>query len=194
MSLFDKADFVGTHVISSAAQRDFILSRSNNKGHQHFAAMAEFGDVTSTPQVLSLAAMLQTYILDAAAVDKVLQANGSGLRGHDFLSAVTFAGDLTPAGVISAAAGTSADPHTLTLTGWFSAGLTLDITYDTDVGTPGTAPLLLTEAMGPLEVAQLYGDYLKGPDGLTTTIADNVITFLPYPPAVQVTMSGFTIV
>lgn len=194
MSIYDKADFVGAHAITSAAQRDFVLKYANNKGQQFFNVMAEFGDTTTTPP-LTLATMLQTYTLDAAAVDKVLQGNGSGLRGHEFLTAVTFAGNLTPAGVLSAAAGTAADPYTLTLSGWYSEGLTLDITWQTDLPSgPGQAPLVVPAGgWSPTEAAAAFGDHLKGPDGLTTTIADNVITFLPYAPATVATMSLFTI-
>lgn len=199
MALYDKADFIGTHVIDTAAKRDFILARSNNRGHQHFESMAIAAGATNQPP-LSLADMLQTYVLDTAEkVEQVLQNSPTGasaLRGHEFLTAVKFAGDITPAGVLSTGnAGTPADPFTLTLTGWFTAGLTLDIGWQTDLPSgPGTAPWVVPYDMGPLEVAQLFGDYLKGPDGLTTTVEGNVITFLPYAPATVATMSAFSIV
>ena len=86
MALFDKADFIGTHVVDSVAKRDFVLRYSNNRGHQCFEAMSVAAGGTAPP--LTLATMLQTYTLDADGVQAVLSAGA--VRGHEFLTAVKF--------------------------------------------------------------------------------------------------------
>lgn len=110
----DKADFEGIHVVADAAARDAILAAANNRGQQCFNAIAAYGGTTTTPP-LSLAQMIQTYTLDAAAVEAVLGV--TGIRGNEFLSEL--------AGVAVAVAGIqrlSTNPNSYTATGMWAGG------------------------------------------------------------------------
>lgn len=110
----DKADFEGIHVVADAAARDAILAAANNRGQQCFNAIAEYGGTTTTPP-LSLAQMIQTYTLDAAAVEAVLGV--TGIRGNEFLSAL--------AGVAVAVTRIrrlSTNPNSYTATGMWAGG------------------------------------------------------------------------
>lgn len=81
----NKADFVGTHIITTAAQRNTILAAANNRGQKCFNVLAPYGASSFTPP-LSLAQMIQAYTLNAAAVEAVLAR--TGVRGHEFLDAL----------------------------------------------------------------------------------------------------------
>ena len=78
-----KADFIGTFNILEAGQRDYCLAAANNRGQACFNAIAPYGATTTTPP-LSLTTMIQSYTLDAAAVEVVL--NKTGCRGNEFLT------------------------------------------------------------------------------------------------------------
>ena len=80
----DKADFVGSWTVSAGIVQA-LLAAANNRGQQAFNLLAPYGDTTTTPP-LTTAQMAQTYTLDAAAVEVVVQ--GLAIRGHEFLTAL----------------------------------------------------------------------------------------------------------
>jgi hypothetical protein len=80
------SDFVGTHVVATAAQRNAVLAAANNRGQRCFNLLAPYGGTTTTPP-LSLTTMIQVYTLNAAAVTAFL--NKAGARGHEFLDALS---------------------------------------------------------------------------------------------------------
>jgi hypothetical protein len=81
-----KASFVGAWAVNTAAKRDVCLAAANNRGQRLFNIMAPYGGTVTTPP-LSLTQMLQTYTLNAAAVEVILGKGGA--RGHEFLNALS---------------------------------------------------------------------------------------------------------
>ena len=149
MALFDKADFVGTHVIDTEAKRDFILSYSNNRGHQCFETLAFTGGTIDPP--LTLATMLQTYTVDEFIVDAVLVAGA--IRGHEFLTALKLASSLGGLDIVQAA-GTTADPAQIQLSGWFPTGAIIDIGITLDVDGPGVVTYTVPVGAAAPDVAK----------------------------------------
>jgi hypothetical protein len=80
------ATFIGTWVVNLTSERDACLNAANNRGQRCFNLLAPYGAVTTVPP-LSLATMLQSYTLNAAAVTAFL--NKAGARGHEFLIALS---------------------------------------------------------------------------------------------------------
>lgn len=76
------ADFATTYTLS-AADVDECLAVAGLKGQQLFNAMAVAGGQTTSTAPIAYADMAQVYILDAADVTAVV--NADGLRSHPFL-------------------------------------------------------------------------------------------------------------